>query len=277
MFKLRTAAILLAGALALALAGCSATEFNRQLEDAMGSMARTKVTRIGSPARDCWLVKLNISKAYAVVVPKRILRLGEEFPQVSVVSQFSGSGVDYAVLQAVRANGAVENFLLQALSSTQVELYRLDSSSRLPFTVGYSNGQYVLMQDTDGGKVAYWLVGPSSVRGPSITTRSQLAGGKSARKSSGKSKKSPKSGSSGAQTKPENVDLPMADLPNIQQDTSVRLEVDTPPESASQAPAVKSEPVVVEQPRVTAPASQGAASAPAASGGAAQPYTIVVD
>lgn len=276
MFKLRTAAILLAGALALALAGCSATEFNRQLEDAMGSMARTKVTRIGSPARDCWLVKLNISKAYAVVVPKRILRLGEEFPQVSVVSQFSGSGVDYAVLQAVRANGAVENFLLQALSSTQVELYRLDSSSRLPFTVGYSNGQYVLMQDTDGGKVAYWLVGPSSVRGPSITTRSQLAGGKSARKSSGKSKKSSKSGSSGAQAKPENVDLPMADLPNIQQDTSVRLEVDTPPESASQAPAVKSEPVV-EQPRVAAPASQGAASAPAASGGAAQPYTIVVD
>ena len=275
MFKLRTAAILLAGALALALAGCSATEFNRQLEDAMGSMARTKVTRIGSPAKDCWLVKLNISKAYAVVVPNRILRLGEEFPQVSVVSQFSGNGVDYAVLQAVRATGAVENFLLQALSSSRLELYRLDSSSRSPFTVGYSNGQYALMQDTDTGKVAYWLVGPSSVRGPSITTRSQLAGGKSARKSSKSTKSTAKSTSSGAQAKPENVDLPMADLPSIQQDTSVKLEVDTPPESA--APAVKSEPVVVEKPQVAAPASSGAASAPATSGGEAQPYTIVVD
>lgn len=271
MFKFRTAAILLIGVLALVIVGCSATEFNRQLEDAFGSMARTKVTRIGAPSKDCWLVKLNISKAFAVVVPNRILRLGEEFPQVSVATQFSGDGVDYAVLQCVRANGSVENFLLQAFSSTRVELYRLDSSSRSPFTVGFSNGQYALMQDTDSGKVAYWLVAPSSVRGPSITTRSKLAGGKSARKGSGKSSRSTKSGSSSVTSKPENVDLPMADLPSIQQDTSVKLEIDTPPESSSSA--AKSEPMVVEKPK----ASTGAASAPASSGGSDKPYTIVVD
>lgn len=291
MMKSRITVILLALAVALALTGCSATEFNRQLEDAFGSMARTRVTRIGSPAKDCWLVKLNISKAYAVVVPNRILRLGEEFPQVSVATQFSGDGVDYAVLQCVRGNGSVENFLLQAFSSTRVELYRLDSSSRSPFTVGFSNGQYALMQDTDGGKVAYWLVAPSSVRGPSITTRSKLAGGKSVRRSSGKSARATgKGGAAVTTSKPENVDLPMADLPSIQQDTSVKLEVDTPPESATAGEAPKAgpeaaggvgapsaDPAPKAQPEVPAEPTVSQGTPPASSGGPAKPYTIVVD
>lgn len=285
MMKSRIPVILLALAVALALTGCSATQFNRQLEDAFGSMARTKVTRIGSATKECWLVKLNISKAYAVVVPNRILRLGEEFPQVSVATQFSGDGVDYAVLQCVRANGSVENFLLQAFSSTRLELYRLDSDSRSSFTLGASKGSQVLMQDMGSGKVRYWYVAPSSVRGPSVASRSRFTG-TSARKSS-KSTKST-AAKSDAKSAPENVDLPMADLPAIKQDTSVKLEVDTPPESAAPAakaepeageggaasgaaPATKAEPYVLVEPKV----SSGAA--PASSGAPAKPYTIVVD
>lgn len=271
MLKLRMAATLLAGALILALAGCSATEFSRNLEDVIGGAARTKIQRIGAASYECYFVKLNISKGYAVVLPRRILRLGEEFTQASVGIQFSGGGVDYAVIQGVRADGSVENFLLQVFSSNRIEMYRLDSSSRSPFSVNTVNGEFLLIQDADGGMVRYWLVSPSSVRGPSMIARSKVGVGSKTFKSSGKG--TAKSGKSSKKASSANVDLPMADLPTIQQDTSMKLEVDNPPQSAAPAPAANTEPVVVGKSKV----SSGAAQAPASSGGSAKPYTIVVD
>lgn len=274
----KTAAFLLVVACLLALAGCSAIEFNRNLEDAIGSAARTKVQTLGTPDKRCDLVRLDITKAYAVVLPRRILRLGEEYPQVSVARQFSGNGIDYAVLQCVRANGSVENYLLQIFSSSRIELYRLDSSSRQPFAAAPADGVMALMQDTDTpGQVRYWTVAPSSVRGPSLISGTKLRSGKSAARS-GKKK-----------TAPRKVELPMADLPVIQQDTSVRLEADTPPDSAA-APAATAPVIVVDSPKTGAGASQSPASQPPASGatsgaasgtasgaGAAKPYTIVVE
>lgn len=270
----KTAVFLLTVACLLALAGCSAIEFNRNLEDAIGSAARTKVQTLGTPDKRCDLVRLDITKAYAVVLPRRILRLGEEYPQVSVARQFSGNGIDYAVLQCVRANGSVENYLLQIFSSSRIELYRLDSSSRQPFVVAPADGVMALMQDTDTpGQVRYWTVAPSSVRGPSLISGTKLRSGKSAARS-GKKK-----------TAPRKVELPMADLPVIQQDTSVRLEADTPPDSAA-ASAATAPVIVVDSPRTGAGASQSPAPQPPASApvsgtasgaGAAKPYTIVVE
>lgn len=232
-----------------ALAGCSATQFSRGLEDAIGSMARTKVQTLGSPDKQCDLVLLNISKAYAVVLPKHILRLGEEYPQVSVAKQFSGSGVDYAVLQCARADSSVENYLLQILSSARVELYKLDSKSMLPFTTTPSGNAITLMQDTDTpGQIRYWTVAPSSVRGPSLSAKAKPGSGKSARSK----KKAATRKSEPAQ----------ADLPVIQQDTSVRLEDDTSPQESApvNAPPASDTPIIIlDNPAGSASEPQGSA------------------
>lgn len=249
------------------LSGCTALEINRQLDDAFGSAARTRVERLGSPATDCYLVRLNFSKSYAVVLPEKILRLGEEFSKVSVPLQFSGGGTDYAVLQCSRPNGSVENYLLQILSRQRLELYRLDSDSTAPFGANVFNGEHLLVQATDGPNVRYWYVSPSSVRGPKLIARSKLG-----RNKNGRAKSSARSGkSSGSRkTAPQSAelpaaDLPTADLPSIQQDKTVRLEVDSPPE--------KSAPVEVERPGP----DTGAKAVEPATGGAPKPYTIVVE
>lgn len=251
----RIAALVLALACPAMLAGCSATQFSRGLEDAIGSMARTKVKTLGSPDKQCDLVLLNISKAYAVVLPKHILRLGEEYPQVSVAKQFSGSGVDYAVLQCARADSSVENYLLQILSSARVELYKLDSKSTLPFTTTPSGNAITLMQDTDTpGQIRYWTVAPSSVRGPSLSAKAQSGNGKNARSK----KKAATRKSEPAQ----------ADLPVIQQDTSVRLENDTPPQENTSVPV--NAPTASDTPIIVLDSPAGGASEPQ---GSAEPKT----
>lgn len=280
MFKLRSASIIFAGLCCLAMAGCTALEINRNIEDALGSAARTRVQQIGSPNRDCYLVRLNFSKAYAVVVPNRILRLGEEFKQVNVVSQFSGRGVDNAVLQCVRANGSVENYLLQVLSGSQLALYRLESDSRDPFKAGLYEGEHLLVQNTAGPNVRYWFVAPENVRGPKLISRASLNRQKTA---SGKSRKSGKATASAASQNKTSAssgeapaaDLPTADLPSIRQDSTVRLEMDTGAEKSAPA-AEKPAPAAVEKPKTDAGAAQPAPPA-ATQGAPAKPYTIVID
>lgn len=205
--------------LAAMICGCG-VQFNRDLEDALGPAAREKVQNIGSPDKNCALYKLAITHSYGIVIGNKIIRLGEEYPSVNIVSQFATGNVDNAVVQCIRTNGMLDNYLLQVGPGQNGSLYQLSSTSRQPFSSHVTKDGTILLQTTDRpGTVTVWGIAPGDVRGPIQSKVNEVKNS---------SKKKSRKASSQAKA-----------MPRIKKDDAFRLEADKPQSSSTAAPAPK--------------------------------------
>lgn len=210
---------LLALLASLLLCGCGA-QFSQQLEEALGPAARDKIQSIGAPGKDCALYRLNLTNTYGIVIGDHIMRLGDGFKAVRIVSQFATGNADNAVLQCTRADGAIDNYLFQAESKAKANLYQLDSHTAQPFMTHFTGDSAILMQNAaTPGQLLTWTVSIGDVRGPSTGSMQSVFG----QKKTGKSGSRPRS------------------MPRIKKDNAFRLEADTPP-AQSPAPAAAASP-----------------------------------
>ncbi len=262
----------------MSLLGCSAAQFNRELENAMGSLARERVETLGSPSKECSLVRLKVSKSYAIVMGTYTIRLGEEYPRVRTVAQLSDGSTDYAVLECGKEDGSFRNFLLRIPpSASQMALFVLSSVSNKPFSSDTSRRPVMLLQDGDiPGQLRVWFLDSSGVRGPGLTTYAKLYGAgdkKQARASSGgysggsgktASRASKSSGRPDTpSSQPDRVKAPdFPDMPIIVPSSSVRIERDEPGRQSGLAePGTQSAPKAAE-PQISAPAASPAPPKP---------------
>lgn len=200
----------------LILCGCAA-QLN-QLEEALGPAARDKIQTIGSPDKDCALYKLSLTDTYGIVIGNHIMRLGNDFKSVRIVSQFATGSADNAVVQCARADGTLDNYLFQAESGNKANLYQLDSHSRQPFITNFAGDSAILLQTTgDPNKWLIWTVSAGDVRGPSTGSMQSVFG----------------------QAKPGKRAARPKSMPKIRKDNTFKLEEDVPP---SKSPAPKNTP-----------------------------------
>lgn len=199
-------------------AGCTGKQIGREFENAMGTLGHKEVQSLGAPGKNVSLVRRVITGEYAVVVPQYILHLGDEFTEVRVPKQFSDGNADYAVLTCVRENGTLKNVLLTIPpQASNAKIFLLDSASNKPFSVDVAQQPTTLTQESDspGTFMAWYLISPSTIRGPATISPSV-----SSRSASGGERRE-----SGASSASAHASIPPPELPPvINPDTSVRLE-----------------------------------------------------
>ena len=211
--------ILSALILCVALSGCS-KGFNRGLEDAMGSLNRQHVELLGAPGKECELVKMRVSGSYAVFMKGYTIRLGDEYPNVRTVLQFSDGRADYAVLECGKEDGALKHVLLEIpQSASSLATYILHDTSNKPFRMSSSSQYITLLQDVDSSKdTRAWYIDRSGLRGPILL--SARGGKKQTKTSSGNPR------SSAARQAKKNETPQLSEIPIISPSASARLEND---------------------------------------------------
>lgn len=198
--------------------GCTGKQIGREFENAMGTLGRKEIQSLGAPGKNVSLAQRVITGEYAVIVPKYILHLGDEFTEVRVPKQFSDGNADYAVLACVRENGTIKNVLLTIPPQpNDARIFLLDSSSNKPFSVDVTRHPTTLKQESDSPGIftAWYLISPSTIRGPATVSPSL-----SSRSTNGARNKRKADTSSTAHASVPKPSLP----PVINPDTSVRLE-----------------------------------------------------
>jgi len=257
-----------------AFSGCAG--WVQQLDRTLGNLSHEYVMTLGSPSKQCSLVRLRISGAYAIVMqPKYIIHIGEEYTAVRAVKQFSDSGTDYVVLACRTEDGSLQNMLAAIpASATQTELYLLSSTSNSPFSTAVVQNSTTLFQDGDSpDQLRVWFLEKAGLRGPMLITRAQLDGsGKKEARVSGKADKT----SSSARTRtPPPVITPQATA--RPEDESPRTNATAKPAEQSGSGAAPSAPAIVIG--TPSPAAPKAADTPAAKPGQAegQKPVIVID
>ena len=209
----------------------SSCGITRLFGDAMGGLAREHVETLGTPDKKCSLVKLRVSKSYAVAIEQNyLIRLGEEYPRVRVVKQFSDSGKDYAIIECGKEDGTLKNMLLAMPYSPKAsKLYYLDSASNKPFRMELGQNRAILLQETgDPKQTRAWFIDYAGVRGPTLLSSATPAAKERARTQPDGAGKAAK------QRAQRSPDLP----PLIVPDASAKLEYDGPRQADKAAPVI---------------------------------------